>query len=113
MDDDIDKLDESFEEKDRGNFDKLFEDAQRKAYPGCENSVLSFRCQDTSVKVNKKLSNSTFDMVMTVIKGMLPKKLWSRQQAFVMLRLRFIAQKVKKKKKNIVKKFLFYYLILF
>ena len=41
MGDDIDKLDERFEEKDRGNFDKLFEDAQHKAYPGCENSVLS------------------------------------------------------------------------
>ncbi|KAF7115061.1 hypothetical protein RHSIM_RhsimUnG0068500 [Rhododendron simsii] len=72
LDDDIDELPSTFEREDVPNFDKLFEDAQRKVFPGCNGSILSFIVKMLHTKVYGKISNSTYDMMMQVIKSLLP-----------------------------------------
>ncbi|CAL5405705.1 unnamed protein product [Camellia sinensis] len=73
MDDERDELPATFESVDGRNFDKLFEDAQRKLYPECTRfTVLSFIIKMLHIKVYNKWSNKSFDMVMTVFKDTLP-----------------------------------------
>lgn len=54
------------------NLDKLLDEAQRKLYSGCEDSVLSFVVMMLHVKVHYRLSNKAFDAVMMVIKRIIP-----------------------------------------
>ncbi|KAH7836189.1 hypothetical protein Vadar_033569 [Vaccinium darrowii] len=70
-DDDIDELPVNHERIDMHNFDKLFNAAQRKAYPGCEKTVLGFIVKMLHVKVYKKMSNDAFNLIMQIIKEML------------------------------------------
>ncbi|KAH7845251.1 hypothetical protein Vadar_011026 [Vaccinium darrowii] len=72
LDDDIDELPAAFEREDVRNFDKLFEDAQRKVFPGSNSTILSFIVKMLHTKVHGKLSNHAFDMMMQVIKSLLP-----------------------------------------
>ena len=73
MDDEGDELPATFESVDGRNFDKLFEDAQRKLYPECTRfTVLPFIIKMLHIKVYNKWSNKSFDMVMTVFKDTLP-----------------------------------------
>ncbi|XP_028085569.1 uncharacterized protein LOC114286586 [Camellia sinensis] len=73
MDDEGDELPTTFESVDGRNFDKLFEDAQRKLYPKCTRfTVLSFIIKMLHIKVYNKWSNKSFDMVMKVFKDTLP-----------------------------------------
>lgn len=72
LDDDIDELPATFEREDVQNFDKLFEDAQRKVFPGSNSTILSFIVKMLHTKVHGKLSNHAYDMMMQVIKSLLP-----------------------------------------
>ncbi|KAH7843036.1 hypothetical protein Vadar_012013 [Vaccinium darrowii] len=72
LDDDINELPAAFEREDVRNFDKLFEDAQRKVFPGSNSTILSFIVKILHTKVHGKLSNHAFDMMMQVIKSLLP-----------------------------------------
>ncbi|KAH7862298.1 hypothetical protein Vadar_002621 [Vaccinium darrowii] len=72
LDDDIDELHINHERIDMHNFDELFNAAQRKAYPGCETTVLGFIVKMLHVKVYKKMSNDAFNLIMQIIKEMLP-----------------------------------------
>lgn len=72
MDDDVDELPENLGREDARNFDKLFNAAQCKLYPGCEETVLAFVVKMLHVKVYKKLGNATFNMLLKIIKGILP-----------------------------------------
>ncbi|XP_058207294.1 uncharacterized protein LOC131320577 [Rhododendron vialii] len=71
LDDDVDGL-PNLERENVRNFEKLFNAAQCKAYPGCVKTVLAFIVKMLHVKVFKKLGNETFDMIMKIIKEMLP-----------------------------------------
>ncbi|KAF7154758.1 hypothetical protein RHSIM_Rhsim01G0183600 [Rhododendron simsii] len=71
LDDDVDGL-PNLEREDVRNFDKLFNAAQCKAYFGCAKTVLAFIVKMLHVKVFKKSGNETFDMIMKIIKEMLP-----------------------------------------
>ncbi|KAF7114861.1 hypothetical protein RHSIM_RhsimUnG0074200 [Rhododendron simsii] len=71
LDDDVDGL-PNLERENVRNFEKLFNAAQCKAYPGCAKTVLAFVVKMLHVKVFKKLGNETFDMIMKIIKEMLP-----------------------------------------
>ncbi|KAF7114877.1 hypothetical protein RHSIM_RhsimUnG0071800 [Rhododendron simsii] len=71
LDDDVDGL-PNLERENVWNFEKLFNAAQCKAYPGCAKTVLAFVVKILHVKVFKKLGNETFDMIMKIIKEMLP-----------------------------------------
>ena len=73
MDNDIEDLPDSLEMNDVRRFDKLLDDAQRPLYVGCEYTVLSFVIKMLHVKVYNKWSNVSFDMVMNVLKDVLPK----------------------------------------
>ncbi|KAF7113327.1 hypothetical protein RHSIM_RhsimUnG0137300 [Rhododendron simsii] len=71
LDDDVDGL-PNLERENVRNFEKLFNAAQCKAYLGCAKTVLAFVVKMLHVKVFKKLGNETFDMIMKIIKEMLP-----------------------------------------
>ncbi|XP_028077760.1 uncharacterized protein LOC114279671 [Camellia sinensis] len=73
MDEEGDELPASFENVEGRNFDKLFEDAQRKLYLDCTSfTMLSFVIKMLHIKVYNKWSNNSFDMVMKVFKATLP-----------------------------------------
>ncbi|XP_058202761.1 uncharacterized protein LOC131317207 [Rhododendron vialii] len=70
LDDDSDELPANLGRGDVRSFDKLFNAAQRKIYPGCEKTVLAFIVELLHVKVYKKMPNDTFHIMMNIIKGM-------------------------------------------
>ncbi|KAF7130258.1 hypothetical protein RHSIM_Rhsim10G0129400 [Rhododendron simsii] len=70
LDDDSDELPANIGRGDVRSFDKLFNAAQRKIYPGGEKIVLAFIVEMLHVKVYKKMPNDTFIIMMNVIKGM-------------------------------------------
>ncbi|KAH7846709.1 hypothetical protein Vadar_017271 [Vaccinium darrowii] len=72
LDDDVDELPINHERQDVRNFDKLFNAAQSKPYPGCTKTTLAFIVRMLHVKVYKKLSNDAFNLIMAIIKEMLP-----------------------------------------
>ncbi|XP_058217786.1 uncharacterized protein LOC131328847 [Rhododendron vialii] len=70
LDDDSDELPANLGRGNVRSFDKLFNAAQRKIYPGCEKTVLAFIVELLHVKVYKKMPNDTFHIMMNIIKGM-------------------------------------------
>ncbi|KAF7126552.1 hypothetical protein RHSIM_Rhsim11G0027900 [Rhododendron simsii] len=72
LDDDSDELPANLGRGDVRSFDKLFNAAQRKIFPGCEKTVLAFLVEILHVKVYKKMPNDTFNIMMNIIKGMRP-----------------------------------------
>ena len=55
------------------NFNKLLNDAQRELYPVCRKfSVLSFVVKMLHVKVLNKWSNKSFNMLLGILKDLLP-----------------------------------------
>ncbi|XP_028060554.1 uncharacterized protein LOC114264150 [Camellia sinensis] len=55
------------------NFNKLLNDAQRELYPGCRKfSLLSFVVKMLHVKVLNKWSNKSFNMLLGILKDLLP-----------------------------------------
>ncbi|XP_028114517.1 uncharacterized protein LOC114312475 [Camellia sinensis] len=55
------------------NFNKLLNDAQRELYPGCRKfSLLSFVIKMLHVKVLNKWSNKSFNMLLGILKDLLP-----------------------------------------
>ncbi|KAH7852488.1 hypothetical protein Vadar_025418 [Vaccinium darrowii] len=72
LDDDVDELPINHERQDVCNFDKLFNAAQSRPYPGCTKTILAFIVRMLHVKIYKKLSNDAFNMIMAIIKDMLP-----------------------------------------
>ncbi|XP_028072583.1 uncharacterized protein LOC114274804 [Camellia sinensis] len=55
------------------NFNKLLNDAQRELYPGCHKfSLLSFVVKMLHVKVLNKWSNKSFNMLLGILKDLLP-----------------------------------------
>ncbi|XP_028120567.1 uncharacterized protein LOC114317961 [Camellia sinensis] len=73
--DDDDDVANNVEEEGVRNFDILLNDAQRELYPGCRKfSVLSFVVKMLHVKVLNKWSNKSFNMLLGILKDLLPKK---------------------------------------
>ncbi|KAH7858626.1 hypothetical protein Vadar_025992 [Vaccinium darrowii] len=72
LDDVVDELPINHERQDVRNFDKLFNATQSKPYPECTMTILAFIVRMLHVKVYKKLSNDVFNMIMAIIKDMLP-----------------------------------------
>ncbi|XP_028078125.1 uncharacterized protein LOC114279733 [Camellia sinensis] len=74
MDDHIDESPNSSKRENLVKFIRLFDDARRKVYPECEKfSVLSFVNKMLHIKVYNKWSNKSFNMVLQVLKEILPK----------------------------------------
>ncbi|XP_028115907.1 uncharacterized protein LOC114313695 [Camellia sinensis] len=72
---DDDYVANNVEEEDVRNFDKLLNDAQRELYPGCRKfSVLSFVVKMLHVKVLNKWNNKSFNMLLGILKDLLPKE---------------------------------------
>ncbi|CAL5346170.1 unnamed protein product [Camellia sinensis] len=71
--DDDDDVANNVEEENVRNFDKLLNNAQRELYPGCRKfSVLSFVVKMLYVKVLNKWSNKSFNMLLGILKDLLP-----------------------------------------
>ncbi|XP_012832641.1 PREDICTED: uncharacterized protein LOC105953517 [Erythranthe guttata] len=55
-----------------GNFQKLLKDTQRKLYPGCSKSLLSFLVKLLHIKVLNRMTNKCYDMIIDLFKQYLP-----------------------------------------
>ncbi|KAL3834609.1 hypothetical protein ACJIZ3_009345 [Penstemon smallii] len=53
-------------------FQKLLKDTQRKLYPGCSQSLLSFLVKLLNIKVLNRMTNKCYDMIISLFKEYLP-----------------------------------------
>ncbi|XP_012828525.1 PREDICTED: uncharacterized protein LOC105949753 [Erythranthe guttata] len=56
------------------NFQKLLKDTQRKLYPGCSKSLLSFLVKLLHIKVLNRMTNKCYDMIIDLFKQYLPEE---------------------------------------
>ncbi|XP_028102662.1 uncharacterized protein LOC114301906 [Camellia sinensis] len=72
-DDEEGEQNDNEQREDGRNFDKLLEDARRPLYLGCQKfTLLSFVVKMLHIKVLNKWSNKSFDMLLGVLKDLLP-----------------------------------------
>lgn len=72
LNDDIYDLIYEFIERESKYFKKLFENANTKLYDGCKESLLSFIIKLMHIKVKNLWSNKSFDMLLELLKDILP-----------------------------------------
>ncbi|XP_028110420.1 uncharacterized protein LOC114308923 [Camellia sinensis] len=72
-DDEEGERNDNEQREDGRNFDKLLEDARRPLYLGCQKfTLLSFVVKMLHIKVLNKWSNKSFDMLLGILKDLLP-----------------------------------------
>ncbi|KAL3839069.1 hypothetical protein ACJIZ3_023660 [Penstemon smallii] len=70
--DDFNDTPDLIPEDEKDKFQKLLKDTQRKLYPGCSQSLLSFLVKLLNIKVLNRMTNKYHDMIISLFKEYLP-----------------------------------------